>query len=799
MDNGVPIFHPGADLVSEGGLSARALLKSIRRHRILVPAVVLLFCGIGAIVGLGLPPRYTATGELVVRSQPPHIADVQEVLPGQATDPAAIRSELDVLRSRSLIEQVVRPLGLWRFSEFQPSAHPGGWTWRALEANLTRVWHRVAGSPTDPSAHPTWRALEANLTRVWHRVAGSPTGQGKWRATAPRNDNGPPTPAELDAAIGSYASHLRVENDAQSMTLRVFFTAPTPALAAEIVNTHMEAYRRLYQQDKATAAQRANTWLNGQIARLRDQLQTAEAAVAAYRGQHNLTGTALDHGALSQQLLTLTTQLIAARADLAENEARAAAIRTHTGGTGGGAGGSELATSTTLTTLRAREADLIEREASLSGEFGPNYPPLQRVRSSLRHLRAKIGQETGDSYAAALELVERSRAREQSIARSVVALTNQINSSDAGLRQLQENAESIRSLLRRFQARMEETAAEPALITSQSTIISWAGAGAAAKASIVPFLAGGGSVGLILAALLAVLLDLRNRAFETVAQIEQYIEPTSIGATPRVIRLAHDSPADLVLYDHRSVSAEAFRLSWANIRLAITSPGAPALASWPELDAAATVLRLAGREPGSGRDGIAIGITSAIVGEGKSTHALAFARTVALAGESTVLVDADLRHAGASRLLCVNPEATLRDYLRGRRTLSEVTAVTEPPGMHFIPSSPVETAWTMPDLRRFRELIADLRKRHAVVIVDLPPVLGLAETIHLATMTDGVALIVRWARTDRHLVRMAWAALRNAGVATIAAILNDVDLRVQKRRNYYDHTVAHSLYLKYYG
>src|SRR5262249_18739894 len=154
--------------------------------------------------------------------------------------------------------------------------------------------------------------------------------------------------------------------------------------------------------------------------------------------------------------------------------------------------------------------------------------------------------------------------------------------------------------------------------------------------------------------------------------------------------------------DHSSVFAEAFRLSWANIQLAVASPVAPARSSSPELHAAATVLSLPGTEPFSRRDGLVIGITSAIVGEGKSTHALAFARTVALAGESTVLVDADLRRAGASRMLCARPGATLRDYLRGQRALDEVIAVTQLPGMHFIPSSPVETAWTTPDLRRFR-------------------------------------------------------------------------------------------------
>jgi len=431
--------------------------------------------------------------------------------------------------------------------------------------------------------------------------------------------------------------------------------------------------------------------------------------------------------------------------------------------------------------LRAQEAQLIEREASLSTAFGPAYPDLQRVRSSLRDLRRQIGSESSRSYAAALVLVDRSRAREQSIERSVGALTSQVNSSDAGLRLLQEKAEAIRSLLQRFEKRMEETAAEPAFITSNTTIVTHADALATAKKPIAKYLTVGAAfVGFVAGALLALLVDLRNRAFQTSIEIERQLEPQLIGMTPRAVRLEYDSPADLILYDHRSVFAEAFRLSWANIRLAIGGPE--------------------GVEYGPGRPGTVLGITAALGGEGKSTHALALARTAALAGESVVLIDADLRRAGVSRLLEQKPEATLRDFLRGRRTVNEViTAARQPFGLHIIPSVPVGTLWTIHDFRRFRELIGYLRERFATVIVDLPPVLGLAETGHLATLTDAMALIVRWDRTDRQFVHMAFDSLRRAGVATIMPVLNDVDLRAQRRRGYYDRTLAYSLYEKQHG
>jgi polysaccharide biosynthesis transport protein len=164
-----------------------------------------------------------------------------------------------------------------------------------------------------------------------------------------------------------------------------------------------------------------------------------------------------------------------------------------------------------------------------------------------------------------------------------------------------------------------------------------------------------------------------------------------------------------------------------------------------------------------------------------------------------VLVDADLRRAGVSRLLGQTPELTLNDFLRGRCSMADVVALEQRSGMNFVPSTPAQKAWTSPDFRRFGGMIEYLKDRFEIVIIDLPPVLGLAETIRLATMTDGIALIIRWGSTDRQIVRMAFAALRAAGVSSTMPILNDIDLRAQRRLGYPDHTVAYSLYGKSYA
>src|SRR5256885_9706822 len=94
----------------------------------------------------------------------------------------------------------------------------------------------------------------------------------------------------------------------------------------------------------------------------------ADNASSRYREKHHLTGAAKDSAGVSQQLTALNSQLITARAELAENEARAARI---------GAGGDslpEVVASGTISALRSQEAQLTAREADLGKYHGDEYP-----------------------------------------------------------------------------------------------------------------------------------------------------------------------------------------------------------------------------------------------------------------------------------------------------------------------------------------------------------------------------------------------------------------------------------------
>jgi polysaccharide biosynthesis transport protein len=727
------------------GLSARVLIASIRRHLVIVLLCTLSLGLLGALVGLGLPAWYQAEGVLVINARPQRTAELQE-LPDPLLDTSVIQSEVDTLQSRSVIEPVVRSLRLWEAPEFQKMEHPKGWNWETVEARLGEIWGDVRDF------------IPGMASTLQNAPAEQPT-----LSTASDNAK-QPTQEQIDAAVSMYSVFLTATNDSHSNTIHVSYRAWTPERAAAVVNAHMESYRKIEVQAKVAAAEHANSALREQVAELRQQLQTAEASVSRYRVEHHLTGAAKDSAGISQQLAALNNQLITAQADLAENQARAARIITGNGSDTL----PEVVSSGTISALRSQEAQLIAKEADLSKLHGDEYPELQRVRASLQNLRGQISREIGRDRAAALQLVERSRAREQSLQQSVTELTKQLNTSDAGLQQLQGNAESIRSLLVNLEKRVAETAANPAFVTPNSKIASRANAFATStspKAKILAF--GGGFVGFTFGSLVSLLLELRDRKFRTSGEVREHMGSLAVSATPRAIGRQRKSPADAILNDNRSAFAESFRVSWTKIHFAVAGPKSVSV--------------------GGGGPGVALGITSAASGEGKSVHALGLARTAALAGETVVLVDADLRRSGVSQLMHQDFEYTLGDFLHGHCTANDVILVEERSGIHFVPGAPTDIAWTTPELQQFFDFIEHLKHRYAVVIIDLPPIVGLAETIRLAPVADHVALVIRWGRSERQFVQFALDALRAAGISTIAVILNDVDLKAQRRRGYRDY------------
>jgi uncharacterized protein involved in exopolysaccharide biosynthesis len=206
----------------EDGLSARMLLSSIRRHFVIVLAFTLSLSAAGALIGLGLPAWYQAEGVLVILAVPQRTAEIQE-LPDPSPDVNFIQSEVDILKSRSVIEPVVRSLRLWDAPEFQRMEHPYGWNRQLAEARLAEIWRDIWGLPSGPEDSSHEQPI----------------------VSAQPSDANPPTQAQIDATVGAYAGYLAANNDGHSMTINVIYRAFTRERAATVVNAHIDSYRNL--------------------------------------------------------------------------------------------------------------------------------------------------------------------------------------------------------------------------------------------------------------------------------------------------------------------------------------------------------------------------------------------------------------------------------------------------------------------------------------------------------------------------------------------------------------------------
>ena len=147
-------------------------------------------------------------------------------------------------------------------------------------------------------------------------------------------------------------------------------------------------------------------------------------------------------------------------------------------------------------------------------------------------------------------------------------------------------------------------------------------------------------------------------------------------------------------------------------------------------------------EVGQGR---CVLVTSAIGGEGKTTLAAQLSARCGNAGISTLLIDADLRRASLCPLLDVPEGPGLSDVLRNEARLEDVVIPVQGGTFHLLAAgTPVQDTSRILQRHDFAMLIAQLRQRYDMIIIDSPPVLPVPDALILGQWTDGALLAARF-------------------------------------------------------
>lgn len=593
----------------------------------------------------------------------------------------------------------------------------------------------------------------------------------------------PPEPGvtpEQAAAADNLSAHLKSRRMGQTFLTEISYTDRSPVLAARVANAVAEAYVAKELDAKNQVSRNTNGALTGKLDSLRQQVLEADSAVAAYQTSHNLLGA--NDAPLSQQDLALqSAQVVGAQNDEAQATARYNAARVEAARSGSGEAMSEAQASPVITQLRAQRADAARKVAELQTRYGPLYPDLVTAKHELAELDTQISAELSRIMSSLRSQADSARARSVALQSSNEQLRHSLaagTTATVQLDDLKRKAEAARTLYADVLARSKETSVQQAFAVADVRIDTPATPPSVPSSPNKPvdiFLSIVLGLGLGLGCGVALIRDRMVRGLSTSEEVERRLNVPFLGSIPTlassVKKAKTGSPIEAIGKHPFSNFAESFRTLATSLRHA--------------------------RESGEVRTLL---VTSALPGEGKTTTAICLARVIAMGGSSVAFLDCDLRRRSASALLRLQPEHGLIEVLSGRARIEDAMVTLPEMGFDVLPlAKEAHLAKSPFESKEMDELLAYLKTRYDIVVMDTAPVLPVIDTRVLAEKADAVALLARWRNTPAQATATALRMLTALNVRVDGVALTQVDLKQQARAgNTSDAAYYYKAYQGYY-
>lgn len=551
--------------------------------------------------------------------------------------------------------------------------------------------------------------------------------------------------ADLDAAAGMIRAGLVVEPVRDSRLVRINFDSVSPQFSARVANAIADGYIAAGLERRFGATSYAKTYLEDQLKLAKAKLEDSERKLVSFAQKESLVNTGEDGQSLATQNLT---QLNAALA--AEQDQRIRAQARWRQASSGGALPADMIGNSNIRILQQQQAQLQGQYQQKLQTFKPDYPEMRQLKGQLDDLGQQIAREIAGVRASVKAEYDAASSQEGMLKAQIAALRNEALSVDGrsiDYNILKREADTNRQLYDNLLQRYKEVGVAGDVRANNISIIDRADDGWRIKPSLSRNLSLGLLAGLLLGILAALLLEFLDDTVKTPEDIEQKMRLAVLGVVPKLA--ARQNVADVV-DDPRSAFSEAYRSIRTALQFA-TDHGVPK----------------------------SLLITSTRPGEGKSTTALTLARHFAQLGKRVLLIEADLRNPSLHRTLSMSPNGVgLSNLLAGGCTLSEATTQSEEPRLDIILAGPLPPSPA--ELLAGSKLVSALTVAAEVydqIIIDGPPVLGLADAPILSNAADGTLLVVHAGKTKIKPALLALKRLLAARARVVGALLSKYDAR----------------------
>ena len=564
----------------------------------------------------------------------------------------------------------------------------------------------------------------------------------------PANDNFLPgegdRAAKLKSATGLLMANFEVEPVPQSRLIRISYTSPDPGLAAQVTNSFADNFINSNLERRYEASSYARSFLERQIANVKRDLERSERQFVAYAQQQGIinlgvsqAGEGGDGGSLQG------ASLAALNTALAEAQTKRIAAEQAYRQAGAGAR-AEVTQSTSQ--LRAQRAGMEAEYNEKLSRFRPEYPDMVALRARIDALSEQINAEAGQVSGSRASTLRAEYQAALQAERALQGRVNQLKGAVLDLRGrsieyniLQREVDTNRSLYDALLQRYKEIGVAGGIGKNLVSVVDRAEVpGAPFKPNLLLNLAVGFAVGLMAGLGAALALEFINDTIKTPDDVRDKLGLASLGMIPK--KLTQESVAE-ELKDQSSAVSEAYFSLRTSLQFT-TDSGAPK-----------TLL-----------------ITSTRAAEGKSSTTLALAQNFARLGNNVLLIDADLRKPAF--VTGADPTDGLSKLLTNHDPLGEHVLKTEHDNLWLLPCGPLPpNPAELLASPRLKALLNEAANQFDMVIVDGPPVLGLADAPLLGAVCRGTLMVIESGKTRTKAAVDAVNRLKASGSHIVGAVL----------------------------
>lgn len=560
-------------------------------------------------------------------------------------------------------------------------------------------------------------------------------------------------PARQRVAEKVLLENLSVEPTRLSRLVGISFTSPDPEFSAQIANAWVKNFIESNLERKVQSTAYGREVLQRQLAEYKSRLDQSQRQLVAYASNQqiiNLPAQASGDGTTTQERSIVADDLASLNnaLNIATADRIAAESRYRRAGSAGSS--SEALGNNAINTLRQRRAELAAEYQQLMVRFQPGYPAAQAIQSQIDQLDQSIAREEARVAGSVQAQYRQAVDREQALKQRVDALKGDF--LDLRRRSIQYNiyqqeVDTNRALYDGLLQRFKEIGVAAGVGVNNVAVVDPAQVPERPSSPrLLVNLAIALLSGLGLGVLLALGLEQLDEAIGDPSEVERRLGLSLLGSVPKV--KTGESPREALL-DRKSELVDAYLAVQTNLAFT-TEHGVPR----------------------------SLAVTSTRPAEGKSTTSLALSVILARGGKKVILIDGDMRSPSVHHFGGVDHDRGLSNYLAGDDDVEALTFVMPDFGFTAMSAGPIPpNAAELLTGGRLAQLLSKLLQTYDHVVIDCPPVMGLADAPLIASRVEGVVYAVESHGIRSTQVKTALARLAAANARIFGGVLTKFESR----------------------